>query len=344
MFQEFEGQKPIVISRNHMDRTRPKLYRWKAPKDWSPEWNMQMSIMTGAASGLITASYLQIHTPLAELHRFYMFPGSIAQARIFLREAYKSETFQKGFGSRLAFYSTFGLTFNTARFYLWRDLNGGFTVDDKTIDIGFFKKLIASAFVGASTAWITVPFFNVARRYHQDTVLPKEHSRGYRGYMHAAYVIARKDGLLPFTRSSVPLMLQYTLETSGTLFWTDFAKDKCYHLKNYGGPLGGFSDFSMKVGYLSFGTFFGLLYGYSFDSVRKSMEMLPKNAKGETYFANYAEAGMKTLGEYYNIYGAYSGFGKHLLRSGPTMFMTLWFADSLGLLDVNRVSSIIEAE
>ena len=100
----------------------------------------------------------------------------------------------------------------------------------------------------------------------------------------------------------------------------------------------------MKVGYLSFGTFFGLLYGYSFDSVRKSLELLPKNAKGQPYFVNYTEAGMKTLGEYYSIYGAYSGFGKHLIRSGLTFFLTLWFSDSLGLLDVNRMIIIIEAD
>jgi hypothetical protein len=273
-----------------------------------------------------------------------MFPGSFAQLRIFLREAFKSDTFQQGFGSRLAFYSAFGLTFNSARFYLWRDFNGGYPVDEAVIDVAWFKKLITSAWIGAVTSWIPVPFFNVARRYHQDTILPKEHSRGYRGYLHAAYSIAKNDGLLPFTRSSIPVMMRYSLETAGILFWTDFAKDKCAHFKYFGGTLGSFSDFSMRLLYLSFGTFVGLLYGYSFDSVRKMVELAPRNSKGEPYFASFAEGGMKTIGEYYNIYGAYVGLGKYMLRNGPSVFLTLWFADSLGLLDINRISSVIEQD
>lgn len=341
MFQEFEGQKPIVISRNHMDRVRPRTYRWVAPKDWSPAWNMQMSLISGAASGFFYATYLQAHTPLAEIRKFYLFPGSLEQVRIYLREAYKMESFQTGFGSKLAFYSCFGLTFNASRFYLWRDFAGGYPVDSDTVDIAWYKKFITSAFVGVATCWIPIPFHNIAIRYHQDTILPKELSRGYKGYLHATYNIAVRDGVFPFIRGGGPLLFRHAFETTGMLFWLDFFKDKCRHIKYFGSTNGSFSDTSMRLTYISLGTTIGLAYGYAFESVKKFVELVPKNSKGERYFNNYAEGGMKTLGEYYNILSTFRGFGSHFIRSAPPLFMSLWFADVIGVFDVNAIESVI---
>lgn len=341
MFQEFEGQKPVVISRNHMDRVRPKSYRWVAPQDWSPAWNMQLSLISGAASGLFYASYYQVHTPLSEIRRFYLFPGTLEQVRIYLREAYKMDSFQKGFGTKLAFYSTLGLTFNASRFYLWKDFAGGFPVDYYTVDVAWYKKLLTSAFVGALTCWIPVPFHNIAVRYHQDKIMPKEHSRGYRGYIHTAYNIALKDGAFPFMRGGLPIMTRFWLETSSTLFWLDFLKDKCLHVQYYGSTNGGFSDTSMRLLYVTFGTSVGITYGYAFETIRNRVEKYPKNSKGERYFESYAEGGLKTLGEYYNVLSTFRGFGRHFLRNAPPLFMSLWFADIIGVFDIYRIESII---
>ena len=341
MFQEIEGQKPVVISRNHMDRVRPPVLRWMKPADWSPEWNFQRSILAGITSGLACSFYYQFHAPTQELLRYYQSPNNFTQLRIFVREVFKMDSFQRGLGSKLAFYSIYGLSFETSRLYLWRNFAGGYPHDPYVVDLAWYKKLITALSIGVSTSWIPVPFLNIAKRYQQDTILPKEFSRGYRGYLHAIISIARNDGLFPFIRGAGPIMAEKALQTTGTLFWLDFVKDKLKHTLNFGTDQEGLNPILLRLLYVSFGTYIGLFYGYPMIMLRQYVEKLPLNSKGELYFANYSEALWKALGDNFRFPSLWCGFHTYLLKCGPPLFATLWFADSIGLFDQYQIDGII---
>lgn len=333
MFQEIEGQKPIVISRNHMDRIRPPVYRWVQPADWSPAWNYERSLLTGLAYGASSSMFYQFHTPATELATYYQTPNSFTQLRIFTREIFKMESFKRGLGSKLAFYSSYGMAFEGTRFYLWKNLAGGFPHNTQVVDVAWYKKFITALTVGISSMWIPVPFVNIAIRYHQDQILPKELSRGYKGYMDAAFKIAKNDGLFPFFRGGGPMMIEKALQTTGLFFWMDFLKDKLKHMEHWGTDHPGFSQNYLRFLYVSFGTYIGLLYGYPLVVLRNYVEKLPLNSKGEMYFASYSEAIWKGLGDNYEFTGLWSGFHRYLLKCGPPLFLTVWFADVIGLLD-----------
>ncbi|OMJ87264.1 hypothetical protein SteCoe_11031 [Stentor coeruleus] len=334
MFQEIEGQRPVVVSRNHMDRPRSRLYRWVKPDDWSPTWNYQRSLMAGGVYAGLSSAYYQVHTPCTELLKFYQSPNNFAQLRIFIREIFKMDSFKRGFGSSLAFNSLYGLSFEASRIYLWKDFLGGYPNEPDIVDHSWFKKLATSLLVGLSTCWIPVPFNNVQIRYQQDQILPPEHARGYKNHFHAAYSIATKDGFFPFFRGGLPIMAEKTIQTMCLFFYLDFIKEKCHHIQHYGTDLGGFSDNSMRLIYTSLGVYLGVLHGYPILTLGKMVEQLPLNSKGERFFNNYSEAAWKALGENFNVYSLWHGFHRYLLKVGPPMFLTMWFADVMGLFDI----------
>jgi hypothetical protein len=341
MFQELEGNRPLVISRNFVDRPRSNMYRWVMPDDWSPAWNFQRSLLTGLSFGVFSSVYYQFHTPVSQLLAFYQFPNSFGQLRIMLSQVFKMDSFQRGLGSSLALQGCSGLTFQTARFYLWRDFAGGYPTDPDTFDIAWGKKAVTAITVGFLTSWIPVPFHNIMIRYEQDRILPAEHSRGYRGYMHTAVQMARHDGFFPFIRSAFPLMAEKTWQTASLFYWTDIIKEKCHHFQHYGSNNGGFSDFTMKTVYLGFGSLFGLIGGYPFVRFREIMEQFPLNSRGEPAFASYSEGFWRLLSEHYNPIQLMSGFWPYVVRCGPPLFLTMWFADSIGLLDIQYRHGVI---
>jgi hypothetical protein len=343
MFQELEGNKPVVISRNHMDRVRAPVNRWMEPPDWSPAWNYQRSLLSGLAFGGAASIYYQFYTPATELLAFYRGPVNLNQLGIFISETLKLESFRTGFLSKLSFYSLYGLTFEASRIYLWRDFNGGYPADSYVVDIAWLKKYLTAFFIGMVTCWIPVPFNNVVLRYNQDKILPKELSRGYKGYFDAAYQIATKDGLFPFIRGSGPLMAEKTLQTTGMFFWMDSLRDKLKHVEKIG-DFPGVNPTTLKFFYIGFGTYMGLLHGYPALALKHYVESTPLNSKGEPFFATYSEGLWKILGDTVNFSFLWSGFHSYLFRAGPPLFATLWFADSMGLLRQYYVEALIESD
>lgn len=340
MYQDIEGQKPVIITRNHNARVRPPVYRWTAPADWSPAWNMQRAEVTGLFYGVASAIYNQIYHPSRELMTFYQAPDSISTLRIFTRELVKMENFRSGFASNLMFSGLFGLAYQAPRFYLWRDLAGGYPVDSHFVDLGWLKKWLTSMAIGATVCWIPVPFYNLSIRYEQDKILPKELSRGYKNHFHAAYVILKKDGIFPFWRSSGPLMAEAFLETFALFYWVDFIKEKTRHFKSWGTDQPGSTDWFHRIFYVSGGVYFSLMTGYPLRALRFYVDELPKNAQGELFFKSYAEALWKSLGDHFNIAHLWNNFHKHVGRAGLPLFLTTWFADCIGLFDQLELPSI----
>jgi hypothetical protein len=344
MYSEIEGQKPVVVSRNHNARIRPALYRWTMPPDWNPVWNRQRSYITGAFSGLVSALYLHAYEPARDILRFYQGPENLTQLKTFVSELVKMENFRQGFLGKLGFYSLYGLSYEASRFYMWHDYAAGFPHEKSSIDVTWPKKFFTSITVGLLTSWIPVPFHNVMMRYRQDQILPTEFKRGYRSPLHAAYTIARKDGLFPFVRSAGPIMAEHTASTFGLFFFLDFFKDKARHLRNFGGDFDQYSDTFLKFVCVSLGTYLSLFHAYPFRSLRLWVEELPTNANGEVLFRNYAEAFWKVMSDDVNMTQLWNGFHRYLARAGPPLFATIWVADGFGLTPVSTFPTIWVAE
>lgn len=331
MFQEIEGQRPVIVSRNHNARIRTPIYRWTTPPDWSPAWNYQRSLYAGFTFGVTSALYMQIYEPVRDMLMIYAAPDNFSQLKTFTREVMKMENFKNGFFSKFMFYSAYGLSFEGARWYLWKSFAGGYPHDEHCVDITWAKKLLTSFAVGGLTSWIPVPFHNVAIRFQQDQILPKEFSRGYSNHLSCAYNIIAKDGPFPLMRSAGPIMGEAWAGTFALFFWIDFIKDKLRVIKNYGTDHPGFYDSWCRILYTSFAVYMSLGHAYPFRIMRLWVDELPKNKRGELYFKNYAEAFWKALGDNFTFSQLFNGFHLHLIRAGPPLFAAVWFADVIGL-------------
>lgn len=333
MYQEIEGQRPVVISRNHNARARPPIYRWTMPPDYDPAWNQQRSLYTGLFAGIVGATYAQVSRPVFDLLRFYQAPDNFKQLSLFTKEVVKMDTFRQGFLGRLGFYTAYGLIFETARWTMWKNITCGYPYYRDMINVAFVKHFLTAAAVGALTSWIPVPFHNIMVRYNQDQILPREFARGYKSPLHAAFQIVKQDGLYPLVRSGGPLMAENTLNTMMMFYMVDFLKDKARLLKTQGFDHEMTPDWMMKPIYVFFGAMAGLFSGFGVRSLRMAVEEHPKNAKGELLFGSYAEATWRGLGDSFQIHQLWSGFIPYFCRAGPPLMATIWFADSIGLLD-----------
>ena len=144
MYQEVEGQKPVIVSRNHNARVRPPVYRWTQPPDWSPAWNLQSSLLTGLAMGVTSSLYLQLYNPANDLLKFYQAPDNLPQLRIFLRELVKMENFRSGLSSNMVFLSSFSVAFQGARFWMWKTFAGGHPHNKRFVDYAWACLLYTS--------------------------------------------------------------------------------------------------------------------------------------------------------------------------------------------------------
>lgn len=333
MYQEIEGQRPVVISRNHNARARPPIYRWTMPPDYDPAWNQQRSLYTGLFAGIVGATYAQVSRPVFDLLRFYQAPDNFKQLSLFTKEVVKMDTFRQGFLGRLGFYTAYGLIFETARWTMWKNITCGYPYYRDMINVAFVKHFLTAAAVGALTSWIPVPFHNIMVRYNQDQILPREFARGYKSPLHAAFQIVKQDGLYPLVRSGGPLMAENTLNTMMMFYMVDFLKDKARVLKTQGFDHEMTPDWMTKPIYVFFGAMAGLFSGFGVRSLRMAVEEHPKNAKGELLFGSYAEATWRGLGDSFQIHQLWSGFIPYFCRAGPPLMATIWFADSIGLLD-----------
>ncbi|CAG9311988.1 unnamed protein product [Blepharisma stoltei] len=333
MYQEIEGQKPVIIARNHNARTRMIYYRWMTPPNWNPAWNLQQAQLSGLYFGITKALWNQIYNPASDLLHYYQAPDSLHSLRIFVRQMMKMENFRHEVISGIMFNSAYGLAFQTSRFYLWKDYAGGYPHEFHTVNVDWGKSLITAGAIGLVTCWIPVPFHNVSIRFEQDKILPKEYARGYRNHLHAAITILKKDGMYPFVRSAGPIMGEAFGETLGLFFWTDFWKEKSRHMKHWGTDQPGTPECWLRAAYVSLGVYSGLFMGYPFRLLRHFVEELPKNSKGELFFTNYAEAFWKALSDQFYIAQMWNGFHAYLFKAGVPLFLTTWFADSIGIFD-----------
>mmetsp|Transcript_14171 Transcript_14171/g.14238 ORF Transcript_14171/g.14238 Transcript_14171/m.14238 type:complete len:348 (-) Transcript_14171:34-1077(-) len=333
MYQEIEGQKPVIVARNHNARTRMIMYKWMTPPNWNPAWNFQQAELTGLYFGITRALWYQFYAPATDLLRYYQAPDSLRTLGIFTKEVFKMENFRRGFFSSLLFSSTYGLAFQTSRFYLWKDYAGGYAHEHHTVNTDWGKYLLTAAAIGAVTCWIPVPFYNISLRFEQDKILPKEFARGYRNHFQAAFTILSKDGIYPFIRGAGPLMGQAFGETLGLLFFTDFIKEKLRHMRHWGTDFPGTPEAILRAVYVSAGVYAGVFMGYPFLHLKHLVEELPKNSNGELFFKNYAEALWKSLGDTFYIGQMWNGFHGYLARAGVPLFLATWFADSIGIFD-----------
>jgi hypothetical protein len=333
MYQEIEGQRPVVISRNHNARARPPIYRWTMPPDYDPAWNQQRSLYTGLFAGIVGATYAQVSRPVFDLLRFYQAPDNFKQLSLFTKEVVKMDTFRQGFLGRLGFYTAYGLIFETARWTMWKNITCGYPYYRDMVNVAFVKHFLTAGAVGALTSWIPVPFHNIMVRYNQDQILPREFARGYKSPLHAAFQIVKQDGLYPLVRSGGPLMAENTLNTMMMFYMVDFLKDKARVLKTQGFDHEMTPDWMTKPIYVFFGAMAGLFSGFGVRSLRMAVEEHPKNAKGELLFGSYAEATWRGLGDSFQMHQLWTGFVPYFCRAGPPLMATIWFADSIGLLD-----------
>jgi hypothetical protein len=65
--------------------------------------------------------------------------------------------------------------------------------------------------------------------------------------------------------------------------------------------------------------------------MRHYVDELPRNSKGQKFLASYSEAFWKYLLDTANGMNLWNGFNRYVAKAGPPLFLTMLFADTLGL-------------
>ena len=141
-------------------------------------------------------------------------------------------------------------------------------------------------------------------------------------------------------RSAGPIMGEFWGQTLGLFFWFDVIKDKFRATRDFGQDFPGFPQWIARIYYTSLAVYISLFNGYPFRMIRHFVEELPRNNQGEVLFKTYAECFWKAIGDNFKMWHLWNGFHRYLIKAAPPLWITVWFADSIGLLEQTEFLSV----
>mmetsp|Transcript_8349 Transcript_8349/g.7413 ORF Transcript_8349/g.7413 Transcript_8349/m.7413 type:complete len:227 (+) Transcript_8349:414-1094(+) len=204
-----------------------------------------------------------------------------------------------------------------------------------SFEVNYYRKIPPAILAAASTCWMGVPFETAQMAYYADKTFPKELQRGYTSYWNALRRIPFEEGPYFLFKNSFPLYGRNFFQTL-TLFYTyDWLKDK------FGGVTYRIGDFPYKLFKfmnVAFSSWLACIISFPIaHTCREMVDFWPKPKDGNSPFhGNYRRAFVWML--YQDQLGnIWPGFmNQYFYRTFPTMFITLWIADTLGMFTYHR--------
>jgi len=237
------------------------------------------------------------------------------------------DNFKLGFRNRMQYAAMIGLFDVGPRLALWRWMTAGLWKSWITWDIEFWRRIVPTVLVSASTCWLSVPFETARAAYYADRTYPKELQKGYTSIANALYRIPKEEGPHYLFKAAVPICARNYVAFSFLMYLFDFAYDKVRVFEEgMDSPrfLGKFAAASFATGWACFASM-------PWDvTVRRLVEFTPQIDGKNAFDGNYRKA-LSYLWYYKQMGQYFVGFNAYFWKNAPGMFMTLWLADNLGL-------------
>jgi len=285
--------------------------------------------MTGVIAAVTVEATSLFRENWQLLHKHYEWPQTFKQYRIFTSEVFKMENFRKAWKNRMQYALAIGGVDIAARLAVFRKLEGGWYKPFGSFEVNFFKKVPPALFAAAVTSWISVPFEYARAAYYADKTFPAELQKGYKSYFNALRRIPFEEGPYYLFKNCFPFMLRNFFQTYSAFFAFDWLKDK------FGGSTTRISQFPWalsKAMICSVAVYFSVVFSYPWAvTVKEMVDMWPKENGVCRFDGSYRKAAVWL---WYHEYGSnlFPGmFHNYFWKTGPLMFLTLWWADNFGM-------------
>lgn len=291
--------------------------------------------------GLYCASYgVLLVEPLAHfranaisLNHFYEWPRTKMEYNIFYREVFRMPEFWPELFKKISFGMISSGGDIAVKLAVFQKIYGGTSSPAEYADWNSFKPFVCSVLAALPVCWTGVPFENARRAYYADRTWPVELRRGYTSPFNALWRIPFEEGPAYLFKGGFPIM------SSQFFFWTGFGTMYPW-LKNKTAFFWVYNDFPYNwVKFVNFNIAFwgALLMSYPCYYTREMVDLWPKERGGHCTFNNSYRQALKFMitnidMHYYNFF---PGFWRYMMRYGWHMAVTLWIADSAGMLDNN---------
>lgn len=312
---------------------------WLRP-NWAPEIyntplnNLKKTGVIATAASCVVETIRQVRVNFRLINMRYEFPKNSLQWSIYAREITKTPNFWSEYRKRLTFGAvqhTLDSGFKVAIFhYLYGGTWGPYTY----ADFNLFKNLIMGFGAAALTGWTNYPLAIARQAYYADKTWPEELRKGYRSPLHALVRIPFTEGLPYLFRGGSLYYVANTIGYGWVLFFYTYFKDKLVFLYKYNDCNYSFT----KFGILGLAFFLGCIGFQPFYTMKELMDNSPKERGGRTRFGTTWEA-FKLLKYTWENSSSnlLSGYTKWLRQYGFVYFLTIWYADNLGMMDNFRV-------
>lgn len=264
------------------------------------------------------------------LNQFYKWPRTRTEYNIFFKEVFRMPNFWSELAKKMVYGTVSGMGDVGPKLAMWQYIYGGTNSPQEYADYNSFKYLLCAMIAITPVAGTGIPFENARRAYYADKTWPIELRRNYTSPTNALLRIPFEEGPYYLFRGGFPLYASNWFFWVGYLTIYNWMKNKNFFMWLY-------NDFNydfMKV--LHMGCSFGLasLFGYPLYYVREMVDLWPKERGGHCTWDNeyrkcarWMVDNVDTLGYNYMV-----NYWQWVRRYGALYFISLWMADSLGMM------------
>jgi solute carrier family 25 oxoglutarate transporter 11 len=302
-----------------------------APEVYNTPWlNLQKTGVIAASAGVVVETLRHVQSRFYALNYVYEYPKDSKQWSIYLREIPRTHNFYKSLFKKITYgcvQHSLDAGLKIAIFYY---LFGGTWSPYRFCDQNTFKMMGCGFLTGFLTGWTNYPLAVARKAYFADQSWPKELQKGYRSPLHALLKIPFTEGPLYLFRGGLLHYLGNSLGLGWMLFSYVWVKDKCFWFWKIQDMNYNFCKFWI----LNFSFAVSIIASQPFFTLKEIMDKLPKERGGQRTFNTSWEAFRFLKMEWHNnttsIISSYSEWFK---RHGLILYLTIWYADSLGLMD-----------
>ena len=308
---------------------------WHRPA-WCPEvsnsplLNLKKTIPCTVIAACITEPINHIWATFKSLNMVYELPKNTQQYSIFTREIFKTPYFFSELRKKVVFGIVqhsldIGLKISCLHYVF------GSTVSPKTFaDFNSLKYIFMCLVASFMSGWTNYPLAVARKAYYADQSWPEELRKGYRSPLHALVKIPFSEGPLFLFRGGLPVYLGNAIGCGWFFTFYTWFKDKSkffwiYHDFNYS-----MCKFIILSGSMALAS----IFWQPWLTVKDILDNAPKDRGGKPTFNSSYEA-IRYVKLRWNEYqpNLMYGYWRWFRSYGIQMFISVWLADNLGLMD-----------
>lgn len=318
------------------DRMPYSTSDWWIRPFWAPEvsntplLNLKYTGACALMASCLVEPVMHYWNSLKTINMVYEVPKNSAQLSIFLKEGFKTPFFFSELRKKLVYGAvqhTLDAGFKISCFHY---IFGGTWSPKMIADVNSIKYIACSFYAALLSCWTQYPLDIARKAYYADLTWPEELRKGYRSPLHALFKIPFTEGPLFLFRGGLPICAGNFFGMGWTFFIYAWVKDKSFFLWK----LNEINYSWCKFWILNLSFAIGSIGAQPFFYVKKIMDEAPKCRGGKPFFESSYEALKYVKTRWHDTPTKFQqGYWTWMKNHGLILYLTIWFADNMGLMD-----------